>query len=206
MSDQVPTYNCPSSESVNKLFDYAIAKRPPTWGHSSCAPYYKEFYARNIKEAIDKQLENRQDIVYRYSVFCGRDEELCSRTTLYNRVNQSIRFLLEHLDTNDKKYLNWKKIVRIERIAGLGVRISMIREFRNPQSNFTPDFVLPKEEQPLWQRKMEDWLESGETKPFVMEKLALTEERVKELYVELNRLKGIAAQVTSTSIKIVRTN
>lgn len=204
MSEQ--PFNYPSRESINKLFDYAVAKRPPNWSHGSCAPYYKEFYAQNIKEAIDAQLINRQDIVYRYDTFCGKDEEIISKATLYNRVNQSIRYLLDHLDTDDKTYLSWRKIVRIERKQGLGILIYMIPEFRSPAYNHTPDFVIPKEDMPLWKRRMEDWLESGEKSPFIMERLSLTNDEVKSIYGDLNRLKGIAAQVQSGSIKIVRTS
>lgn len=198
-------YNTPSAEAINKLFDYAVAKRPPNWSHGSSATYYKEHYANNLKEAIDKQLINREDIIYRYSVFCGPDEEIVSKATLYTRVNQSIRYLLDHMD-EQKVYLAWKKVVRIERKKGVGILLSIIPEMRNPQADFSPDFVLPKEDMPIWKRKMEDWLEGDSKIPFVIEGLTLREDEVRETYIDLNRIKGIAAQVTSGSIKIVRTN
>lgn len=200
----MPEENYPSNDNIKKLFDYAVAKKPPGWAVNSCAPYFKEFYARNIKEAIDKQLENREDIVYRYDIFCGRNQEITSHTTLYNRINQSIRYLLMHLDTEDKKYLTWKQIVNIKRVEGLGIRISFIPEFRNPSQDFKPEFVLPKEDLPQWRRRMDDWLEGDSQEPFVLERMSLTHDEVITLNRELGSLQGIIAQVNSGSIKIIR--
>lgn len=174
------------------------AKKPPGWGiHSSC-PYYKKVFADQIKVYVDKMIQTKEPIIFRYATFSNM-----SAATVYNRVNQSLRFLVEQLDDKDFTYYHWRALVNIRRISGLGVRIEYPIELLN-KDTFQPDTISAESDSPMWRRKMDEWLESdNKKKPFSQENMALTPTQVAELREELKPIRGIIASVTSSKILIM---
>lgn len=193
----------------SKVMDLLTSSKPEGWGRKSFAPYYKEFYAKSIQADIDKMIETRESLLYRYDKFCTQDG--LSPRSLYLKINQSIRYLVDCLDP-EQKYLEWQATTDLKIHRGLGIIIEYKPEFRtiNGTPTSTGDLISPVKEveatySPQWRLKLDRWLEdSEETKPFVVEKLALTDEEVKNLKFELDQLQGIIHDVRSGCIKILK--
>lgn len=178
--------------------------RPAGWSRKSMAPYYKELYGQEMKESLDTIMANRIDVIYDYETF---EKMGMSRNTVYLRVNQSLRYLMERMDPDHKYAKFYRECLQITKERNVGVRISLIPEYRNSQvSEFKPKPVMPKSEAPLWRRKLEAFLESAQPgdKPFIQEHLALTPEEIKALKESFYGVKGFLVNITSFSVKVVR--
>lgn len=192
-----------SPEIASKVVNLVVHNRPAGWSRKSNAPYYKEIYAIQLKGEIDKMIESGKPLCFRYTTWCT-DETRMSKQTLYNRINQSIRYLIEQLDI-DRHYAKWYESVRVERVHNVGIIISFVVGL-DSAGQFKAEQVEPKENEPIWKREMDAWLESDNIRPFCKEGLALTPQQVIDLSVELDTLSGIKASVTSSSVKIIRMN
>lgn len=198
----------PDPSTAQRVADLIATDKPANWGRKSNAPYYKGFYAEWLKVHIDKMMASTNDLVFRYAVFCGDNEAEMTHETLYNQVYQSKRYLLERLDPLGK-YKQWDKLVDTKKEKGLGVTIRYNKLYRmqlDGKDLPSPDEVNPQAHIPKWKKSMEEWLESGETTPFVEEKLALNEEEILELRKQLGELEGIHASINSYAVRIIRTN
>lgn len=193
----------PDPQTASRVVDLVTTrKRPLNWSRKSNAPYYKEVFARQIQRDIDRMIETGEAIVYRYDRWCG--ETGMSEQTLYNRINQSIRFLLEVLYVGDTKYNPWYDKAKIERVSGLGIRVSYVVGL-GVAENFSGDFIPQPTDKPRWKLELDAWIESDSQRPFVKEGLGLTPQQIEQLKVELN-VEGIQASVTSASVKVIKVN
>lgn len=191
-------------KTASAVVDLVVRKKPPGWGKRSQAPYYKERFGLEMKDVFDSMMSDRQDRVYSLEKFPNMSVQ-----SIYLRVNQSVRYLLEMLDSPEKKYGRFYEMLSITRERGLGVRISIIPEFRDADvSNFKPTVVIPKEQNPQWRQAVDDYLENAQIgdNPLHIENLALTADEIKDLKVSFAQLKGIIYSVTSYHIKIVKVN
>lgn len=194
----------PSREIASKIVDLVVTKRPVGVSKLSYYSYYREYYALLYKPSIDEMIKTKQTIIFRYDIFCPE----VSEQTLYNKVNQGIRYLIDNLDP-DRTYHQWRDIVTITRSKSRGgVVIEFIAEVRRAnQANMSGELVYPKEDTtPKWRLDMDMWLESVSTKPFIRENMTLSLKEVEELKLELKELKGIMFDVKPVSIKIMRVN
>jgi len=194
----------PDAATASRMAALASSHLPSGVSTKCCYPYYKELYALQIKKTIDEMIRSKETVIFRYNVW----GETMSKQTLYTRINQSLRYLVECLDTPDMRYSSWRKLVNITRSEKRGgVVIEFIPEFRGGDTiaPFVGELVVPAEVgTPKWRLDMDEWIESDETRPFVRERLALTVEVVKELKLELKQIMGVAANVDCTSIRIIR--
>jgi hypothetical protein len=189
----------PDQQTASRVVNLIVNKRPVGWGRKSIAPYYKRIFAEQIKKEIDLMIENGAPRVYRYSTWCN--ENGMSPQTLYNRVNQSIRYLIEQMDTPELKYAKWYESVNITRRSEVGVVIEFIPGMRE---GFSAEEVQPEEHRPMWRRRLDDWLESDNTKPFIEDRLALSPEQIVQIKIELEGLSNLQYSVTSDAVKIIK--
>src|SRR4051812_14140417 len=82
----------PNPQTASAIVDLVVHKRPKGWSRKSNATYYKEIYAKQMKESVDKMIETGNRLVYKYEVWCNEDDGNMSPGTLYLRINQSIRY------------------------------------------------------------------------------------------------------------------
>lgn len=188
-----------------KLVDHLVHNKPIGWSRKSNAPYYKEEYALQLRTTLDQMILDSQDVVYSYEDYLKHYG--IARETLYLRINQSIRFLLDNLDP-DKRYARLLDRVQINRERGVGVTIKFIPEFRSGQSDFKPRVVEPVEQKAKWQKDMETWLEESDPgdEPFYKDKLALSPEEITSLKIQLKSLSNVLSSVTVHTIKLVKVN
>jgi hypothetical protein len=195
-------------KAVDKIVTLINHDKPAGWSHHSNAPYYKRIYADEIRPFIDRMMVDKQDIVYKYSVWCTESTNI-SPQTVYNRVNQSIRWLIEKSPTSEEreKYASWYELVKVERVRNLGVRISFIPGFGLPSEGgeLRPESVAPVSQKPVWERKMDEWIEDSDNyEPFVKEGLALTQDEIVDLKIRLNGLSNIQSSITQDRIALIR--
>jgi hypothetical protein len=199
----------PTKEIADRMLDLVVTKKPIGVSRKAYYPYYKEYYAKWIKPWIDSMIETKQSIVFEFSIFCANGE--MSEQTLYNKVNQSSRYLIDFMDTPNLTYALWRKTVDFHRKDPVrkGVVIEFIKELRENFAGDSPQprmIVAREDGLPKWRHNMNEWLEGNMIYPFIQEGLALTPEVVRELKLELHGLKGIMATVNATAVKIVKAN
>jgi len=189
---------------AERIVNIATSNKPAGWSHRSNAPYYKRVYGEEIKELIDQMMSSGQTIVYGYKEFC--EESKMSPQTLYNRVNQSLRYLIECMDTPDHKYAQWSELVKVERVRGVGVTISYVVGLGpDSEEKVKAKLVEPKSSKPVWERKMDEWLEDSDNfEPYVKENLALTPDEIVSLKIRINALENIEASITTDRVALIR--
>jgi hypothetical protein len=192
---------------AGRIVDLVVSEKPMGWSRHSNATYYKPIYAQQMKADVDRMIEAKnQPLVYRYSVYCSGEGDM-SEGTLYSRINQSIRYLIEKYGTQaDREYYRkWYQTVSLKRVRGLGIIIKFIQGMEGAQlDNFKGDLTTPPEEMPKWKMEMEEWLEGTSIQPFCKEGLALTPDEIKELKNSFIGITSVMASITSHAVKIIR--
>lgn len=193
-----------SPELSAKVVDIVVhGNRPNGWSRRSNATYYREQYALQMKSTIDQMWIDRQDRFYSYETW-----KHMSHNSVYLRLNQSLRYLVDNLDP-DKKYARFLQMVSITRERNKGVKITFNEEFRHADtSSFSPAPVIPKSEAPKWKQKIEMWLEESEPgdKPFLLEGLMLSPEEVREVKLTFAGLKNVGASISHSTIRLIKMN
>lgn len=203
----------PSETVAKRAVDLLTSDKPDGWGHKSSAPYFKEYFGLEMKSLIDDSMKTFQSIVYDYATFCNpKAAHRVSERTVYNRVNQSIRYVLERLDTPDRKYSKWYDTVEVHPKPGVGVVISYRAEMVAIQLGQMdgmpkPRLVSPTTDIPRWKKELDQWLENpGNVEPFIKNNLALSPGEQEQLKTELFGLTNIEYSVSVDSVKLIKIN
>lgn len=194
-------------QAAAKLVDILVSKRPQGWGRRSIAPYFNHKYGAEMIITLDTMMQSQQDMVFNYDHFKAKFG--LSKTSLYLRVNQSMKYVCEKMDTPDHKYARFCETLTVERKRDVGVIIRFRPELRDGfQSEFSPMPVMGKEELPVWKEKLDDYLATAQPgdDPLLIERLALTPMEIQQVRTSLQGLKGIISNVSSYSIKVIRIN
>lgn len=192
-------------ELLTNLVDISTGSKPAGWSRKSQAPYFKEIFGAGMKKDIDQMIETGKPMLYRYTTWCTEGTKM-SPNTLYQRVNQSIRYVVERMDTPERKYGRWYERVVTTRPAGVGVLIQFVTGLGDTvgHGTFKAEQVEERESLPAWKVRMEDWLEGDDDSPFIQENLCLTPNEVASLKLQFATLTNVIASVKSSSVKIVR--
>lgn len=179
----------------------ARGKRPPGWSKRSSSPYYNERAANELKVSLDDMLENGQDMLF--PINDGRQRSIHS---LYLRINQAFRFLMDYKDPNGI-YAQLNERIRIRRMFGIGVKLELIdgadavglpraKVARNPINRLS------------WKDAVESYIENAKVgdDPLLIENIVLMPSQIQELKDSMLGISGFIYSVTAKSIKIVRIN
>lgn len=204
----------PSEEVRQKVLKLITEnkERPDSYGPKSYSPYYTKHYGEQMRALADDQLTTFRDIVYDYRTFCTPwNKGGCSEQTLYNRVNQSRRYLHEKMDTEDCKYLNWKEMTRVKQTAGVGVVISIDPEILavlkgEGDTIPKPRMAEPLINKPIWKEKLDNWIESDSEAPLFIRNLILTPEEQDKIRNELAGDRRIESLVTHSELRCIKIN
>ena len=181
------------------------SKRPALWRRRSTASYYRERFGLEFRSVIDGMLadEKKEDVMYLYSVYCTPEYGMNS-STLYTRIYHSMRYMLDHLDTPEKKYADAMSKIEVRRERNVGIRISFMRDVKLGKP-FIPTAARPIEEVHLWRNELEEWIAGthpiGERK--IIDKLTLKPHEIEELRLRFANMSKYSASVTADSIKIM---
>lgn len=210
----------PDEQTKTKMIDLLTQKdKPVGWSSQSYAPYYTPYFGEQMQRMVDAQMQmfnegKFQEIVYPFEEFCypskPKVEGGCSEQSLYLRVNQSIRYVLEKLDT-DGRYRRWRDMVDVRRDNDRKcVRVFIKREVKATLQGIElpqPKMAEPVQIRPKWKRELDDWIENNEdTSPFIKENLILSPQEQTDLKAELSGLTHIEFSVTSSSVKAIKVN
>lgn len=187
------------------VVDIVVRKKPVGWSRRSNAPYYKEYYAQTLKAQIDAMIADRKDRIFPYASFPQH-----SKQTLYLRINQSLRYIIDYMDDDNKTYAKWSEMVEITRERDVrGIRISYRPEFQGMDfsKEFIPVAIESRSQVPTWKQEVDDYLENSQPgdKPLHIDKLCMTPEQVIDLNTSLKPLEGIMYSVNAHEIKIIKT-
>jgi hypothetical protein len=190
-----------------KMVDILVNNKPQGWGRRSIAPYFTEKYGKIMKAVLDTMMEKKEDLVYGYDDF--KQQFGLSASSLYLRINQSIKYVCEKMDTPDHKYSKFCEMFTIERRRGVGVILRFKPDMREGfNAEFIPKPIISKDELPKWKDDLNTWLEESVPgdEPFHADKLALNPEEIQEVKNSLVGLKGVISNVTSYHIKVIKLN
>lgn len=179
----------------DRIVAFKNPTKPRSWNKKTNAPYYREKYGLELKAMLDKMMIDGQHRIFRFDEF----PEL-SKNSLYLKVNQSKLYLLENLDP-DGRYAHYLNHVRIRRTR-VGVRLSSDTE---NDGSFMPSTVITINAQDSLREKIDKFLEESQPgQELLINKLVLEEGDVEALQASLMPLENFAANITHTSVKIVR--
>lgn len=183
--------------------------RPNGWGGRSNSAYYKEFYGQQMKDVYDGIASDGKPRWFSYSEAKAIG---LSAQSLYVRVNQSIRYLLEQMETPDLTYAKLHRRIVIQRHIGEGIEIRLGMEgdvsaaehhIRSMKPN-TVVYAITRET-PRWRQDLDKWLKDAKIgDEFLYDKLLLDKQQIDALEEEFNAVKDLLYSFTSTKIFIVK--
>lgn len=188
-------------QTRSALASIIASPRPQGWGRKSTAPYFKKEYAERFRPHIDQQIESKQELVYRYDVWCKTLN--ISERTLYNQLHQGILFLIEKLDPTGKYAKWWNEVVVDTKTNKVGIVLSLKKTDIN-NTLPKPEFVEPRDMMEVWKRELYDWMESDSEEPFVKENICLNEEEIRELKNKFESLEGVMADIRSSKVSVIK--
>jgi hypothetical protein len=193
----------PSGRVANKIINLVVHNKPVGVSRRSQYPYYKENYAKWIKPDIDRMIETNNELVYDYSVFCTEESNI-SPLTLYARISQGIRYLVDNFDDDKATYYKWYESVEICKNKKLGgVAITWKPEFM-ANGSLHPRLAESVKEIPKWRRELVLWLEGDKEKPFKRENLMLDIDTIRSIQNEFEGVLGVMMSIDSNSITVVK--
>ncbi len=185
--------------------DIFVRKRPMGWGRRSVAPYYNEHCGAEAKRVMDEMMSSKEDQVYGYEYF--QKKFGIGKGTLYLRVNQSMRYVVEMMDDAQRTYGRFMQMIEVKKKHGVGVIIMFKPECRDGSVlEFKPKSVEAVDDIPRWKELLNEFLETAEPgQTFLKEKLVLDAQEIADLKASLDSVEGLMHSVTSYSVKVIKT-
>jgi len=191
--------------ATQKVVELLTTTRPLTYHYRSNAPYYKEVYGKMIQRYIDQMLLDKQPRIFPYAKYCGPGK--MAENTLYAKINYGFRYLVDRLDTPDKKYARASELIQIRRKGGVGVVMMIVETMGDSNVDLEPEVGLHPLEGQHWKDELDLFLErSAPGEQFVKENLMLSPDEIGALKTSLAPLKNIISLVTAFQVKVIRIN
>lgn len=186
------------------LLSKGAEKRPTTWSGMTVASYYKERFALELKAVVDEMMKAYAAADLTDVEWSFKDYPEMAPSTIYNKLNQSKRYLLEKMDIQGI-YSAFFQLVNFTR-ERTGIRLSYARDIRNPNENtFKPKKVISKYDGPTWKIKIQKWLDNAKEKERLhVKNLSLTPEEIDVANELLSNIHDILFEVTDEDIRIVK--
>lgn len=170
--------------------------------NSITMPYYKSIYGQEMKLVFDSMEadEQKRDFIYRYSSY-----PKLKASSLYLKINQSISYLLDKLDTPEYKYRTLKSMIDVDRKRSKsGIMLCWNRDLIECRTGPPPEPVNDDESVKEYIETINNFL-ADETEPILHIKgLSLTINEVEMIQATLSSLTNVAPVVTEREIKIVK--
>lgn len=149
---------------------------PKGWNPETNSPYYREKFALDAQREIDRILLDKETAIKL------RPKD-CKLVTLYQRIVQGRLYLIDHLDTTDKKYALAKPHIEIKRLKEENVvvmfwrdvakaeRLTYETELGENSSTYLDDSIAK------WKKDLEDFIDySNDGDTFYRRALSITED------------------------------
>jgi hypothetical protein len=137
-------------------------------------------------------------------------DAILSRNSLWAKINQSVKFILDNLDTPDGKYITWRQSIEICR-KDEGIMFKWIgpdKDMPPPGKTWYAIDVEDEAESTFnWKTELFTWMDDVNSDPvFEKKDLNLAESDQKFIIGMFENNPGFRARVTQNGIKIIRTN
>ena len=205
-NDKPVTLTFPSGRVASKLIRIVAHNKPIGASRKSQYPYYKEEYALWIKRDIDGMIASkaeRHPLIYDYNIFCTTETNI-SEQTLYARVTQAARYLVEQMDNEASTYSKWYEQVEISKHKKLGGVAIIWKPEMASGTELRPRLAEPEVTIPKWREELAEWLEGEQNTPFSRKNLMLDAETIAKLKSEYADIKGLFISITSSNITLVK--
>jgi len=191
--NKIPDVRSKTASLVTKPLTYEKLK----------APYYREQYALQLQVILDMMIVDREDRLVLY-----KDYPELSKHSLYNRINQSLQYLIHELDTPDSKYATLRFEIKLKPETK-GVRLKfnkplepLIAHKAEPVvEEKKPDAVVSK-----IQTLIAEFIADSEQNFFLCKDIALTHKQVFEIieFLDSYKVDKLLYHVYRKSIRIVK--
>lgn len=201
----------PNPAISSALVNLVINKKPVGWGRKSVAPYYTKECGEQMKKDIDDMLNQNGCLVYKYERFLHLG---ISKKTLYQRINQSIIYVIEQMDDEQGTYRKWYECVKLDKHSRSdaividfhpGIRASLEGGALTVTAEVTSGDVEIPHTMPAWRIEIEDFIENGAVgTSLIKEGLLLNKAEVDEFKKDFATVKGLMFHVDFKTIKLVK--
>lgn len=201
----------PNHAISSALVNLVVNKKPVGWGRKSVAPYYTKQCGEQMKQDIDKMLNENGCLVYEYKRFVHLG---ISKKTLYQRLNQSIIYVIEQMDDEQQTYRKWYECVKLDKHSRSdaividfhpGIRASFEGGALKVEAESTSGTIEIPNTMPAWRIEMEDFIENGKVgTTYMKDGLLLNKAEVDEFKKDFSEVKGLMFHVDFKTIKLVK--
>ena len=182
------------------LREKKMGKKPTEYSPRS-GFYYSEKEAKNLVPIIDDMMVDKETVMIRYD-----DYPQWAPHTVYLKINQALKYIVDYLDTPDKKYAKFRDCIKISKDdEGQGVVIRYIDNILYQTRGWIAHKIKPGDmEIATYKKKVFDFMESSDVGDEIdLKDLNLTQEEVDQLKSILDESPIFLAFVSDKRVKIV---
>lgn len=169
-------------------------------------PADKEIYisrdAKQLLPIINAMIEDKEDREFRFEDFSS----YWKPNTVWIKINQCVKFIVENLDTPEKKYSRWREQIQIKRNTN-GVLLEWIKNPLLLNRGWIAHKVKTTEEEKIiagYREKIFKFLAESKPNEYIhLKELTLDEEEVSSLKKVLSDNKEFLFKISETEIKII---
>lgn len=168
--------------------------------------YYDALNGKGLIPFIDRMIEDKDKDYLLPIDFYGAGAKI---NTLRNRVFQATNYIIDHLDTEDRKYYQWRKNIDIcTRENGVLLKWKKnVDRFSVNGSLWFAEPVVVEESSNEWKNTLYDWIEDVENEWIHLKELNLTGEDVKtvrDIFSTANENAGREMFIVSVNTNEIR--
>ena len=166
---------------------------------ASRMPYYKRRYASELQLTIDAILNDKKNRIYRYEDFPG-----ISKTTLYLKISQAFLYLVDLMDTPDKKYTMASCLITVRKNSD-GVLLEYSPDLKQPKLALSSTLRTSKGRRE-WKTELTDFIENASiNSKLVIKDISLTPEEEQEAKMMLFGFESnFLFKISGTEIILIR--
>jgi len=173
--------------------------RPQHWSRLANAPYYRAKYAAEIKIILDQMIADGENRVIFY-----KDHPGLNSNTLYNKLFQAKKYLLDKLDP-DGKYSLFCESLHIHKKRGVGIHLDIDRNILDGTPEGFKAQTLSNTNSEEWKSKIEIFIKNSQSGDVLhMKNLALSPEEIEDIEITLFSLNDIMYNIKCNEIKLIK--
>lgn len=168
-------------------------------------PYYNAIRAMELKPILDDMIKNHKPKLFYVRRFH------VDINTLRNRIFQSFQFLVQDPDMLKEYGTTYKNLYEQVRIArenkGTAEALISVRFYTDTFVPLEAETGVEKKDINNWKQEVDKYLEdNSKLEPLHLTHLTLSDKEVEDLDLSLGQLEGILANVSNSTIHIIKFN
>jgi hypothetical protein len=194
-----------NAKGLRKTIDRNLKETPTL--HIS-GTYYREKYALELIPILDRMIEEGRSVEFRYTDFDG-----FAPNSVYMRLYHGWRYLIDHLDTDDRKYAKLRRRVELQKrrfsiIFRLDHRLALVdipHHKLEDEDMEMEDEVTTREVDKRWKDKLEEFLDQAQPgQKLELKNLRLSNEEIQETKQNLSQRDDLSYSVSHLRIIVVK--